>query len=291
MRTAPIHTYVADSGETIRFAGDSDFWITENGIDGEDELDVTISEQQSYGQIGTTIAGQSVGSRDITITGAIWGDLQANETKLKQVLTPFAGGQWRKTVNGVTWYLDVVPAQTPKVSGGPYRLDYQFKLHAAYPYWRTLDNNKSMLGGLSSAWFPTPVSTAGSWYISKYKDDLYTSIVNTGNTETAFEYTVKASARVLNPMLWSNNSRTYIKLNIEMQAGESFTVSTKDDTRGCVYRAADGTETNGFRLLDAGSDLFMVLQAGETVMSFTCDDGRENAVAYITAPKGVASGV
>ena len=53
MRTVPVHLYTAADGRQIRFAVDSDFWLTD--LSGEDGLDLDISEQQSSGQTGTTV--------------------------------------------------------------------------------------------------------------------------------------------------------------------------------------------------------------------------------------------
>ena len=183
------------------------------------------------------------------------------------------------------------PAHTPDVSGGEHLLNFQFKLKAAYPYWRTVETAATMLGGLEGSWFPTPVSTTGSWYISKYKKDVYTTVVNSGSTETEFVLTLTAAARVKNPMLWHNGKRSYLKLNKEMLPGESAIISTVDGSRGCTYRQSDGTEVNGFRWLDYDSDLWMTLDPGDNVLRLTADEGRENLTATVTAPKGVAAGV
>ena len=148
-----------------------------------------------------------------------------------------------------------------------------------------------MLGGLQPTWFPTPVSTAGSWYISQYKQDLYTTVTNTGNTETDFTLTLQARAKVLNPMLWHNGKRTFIRLNKEMQAGDRAVISTAENNRGCTYYAADGTAQDGFRWMDIDTDWWMTLSPGDNVLRMTADEGRENMTATITAPKGVASGV
>ena len=286
--TMPVYTYIVGS-RSIRFAVDSDFWITD--MNGDDGLDVALTHAQSYGQTGKTLTGQSVGERTITVTGAIRRNLDANEALLKQLIRPKQAAKWCKTVGDTTWYLDVVPARTPEVSGGAHLLNYQFKLSAAFPYWRTLGTAMTMLGGIESTWFPTPVSTAGTFYISRYKDDLYTNIRNDGNSETPFVLSLQASAKVLNPMVWHNGTRTYIKLLREMQAGERAVSSTADGDRGCRYYQADGTEENGFRLLDIDSDLWMQLAPGDNVLRMTADEGRENLTATVTAPKGVASGV
>lgn len=288
-RTVPVYAFQAADGSTIRFAVNSDFWIT--NLTGDDGLDVEMTEQQSTGQTGKTITGQSVGSRAITVTGSILRDLDANEALLKRLIRPESAARWLKTVGRTTWYLDVLPSHTPDVSGGAHLLNFQFKLKAAYPYWRTVETAATMLGGLEPAWFPTPVSTAGTWYISRYKRDLYTPVINSGSTETGFTLRLTATARVKNPMLWHNGQRSFIRLNKEMLPGEAAVISTLEGERGCTYRQSDGTEVNGFRWLDYDSDLWMTLAPGANVLRLTADEGRENLTVTIHAPKGVAAGV
>lgn len=288
-RTVPVYAFQAADGSTIRFAVNSDFWIT--NLTGDDGLDVEMNEQQSTGQTGKTITGQSVGSRAITVTGSILRDFDDNEALLKRLIRPESAARWLKTVGRTTWYLDVLPSHTPDVSGGAHLLNFQFKLKAAYPYWRTVETAATMLGGLESAWFPTPVSTAGTWYISRYKRDLYTPVVNSGSTETGFTLRLTATARVKNPMLWHNGQRSFIRLNKEMLPGEAAVISTLEGERGCTYRQSDGTEVNGFRWLDYDSDLWMTLAPGANVLRLTADEGRENLTVTIHAPKGVAAGV
>ena len=284
-RTVPVYTYQAADGRSLRFAADSDFWITD--MNGDDGLDIETKTSQSYGQTGN----QSVGERSVTVTGAILRDLDANEALLKKLVRPLTAGRWCKTVGSTVWYLDVVPAQTPIVSGGANLLNFQFKLKAAFPYWRTEDTARMLLGGMEPAWFPTPVSTAGNFAISRYKHNMYTNFVNDGNAETAFTLYLQAAAKVKNPMLWNNGTRTFIRLNTTMQAHERAVICTADGNRGCRYYTADGAEDNGFRLLDIDSDLWMMLTPGDNVLRMTADEGNENLTATVTAPKGVASGV
>lgn len=213
------------------------------------------------------------------------------KSMLKKLVRPLTAGRWCKTVGSTVWYLDVVPAQTPIVSGGANLLNFQFKLKAAFPYWRTEDTARMLLGGMEPAWFPTPVSTAGNFAISRYKHNMYTNFVNDGNAETAFTLYLQAAAKVKNPMLWNNGTRTFIRLNTTMQAHERAVICTADGNRGCRYYTADGAEDNGFRLLDIDSDLWMMLTPGDNVLRMTADEGNENLTAIVTAPKGVASGV
>lgn len=85
-RTVPVYTYQAADGRSLRFAADSDFWITD--MSGDDGLDIETKTSQSYGQTGKTITNQSVGERSVTVTGAILRDLDANEALLKSWCGP-----------------------------------------------------------------------------------------------------------------------------------------------------------------------------------------------------------
>lgn len=290
MQTIPEYICAnLDTGQSIHFAPDTWFWVT--AISGEDGLDVSISESQSAGQIGKSINGRAVGSRSVTVTGDIVGDYDASERLLKRLIQAGAPLRWTKILGTERWYLDGEAQRLPEVDGEPGLLHFQFKFKAPYPYWRTEETVTTMLGGLDSTWFPTPVSTAGSWYISQYRQSLYTTVVNTGNQETAFTLHLRASARVLNPMLWHNGTRTFIRLNKEMLPGERAVISTEEDKLGCTYYGADGSEQDGFRWMDYDTDWWMTLAPGDNVLRLTAEEGRENLTVTITAPKGVASNV
>lgn len=290
MQTIPEYICAnLDTGQSIHFAPDTWFWVTD--ISGEDGLDVSFGESQSAGQIGKTINGRSVGSKSVTVTGDIVGDYDASERLLKRLIQVGVPLRWTKILGTERWFLDGEAQRLPEVDGEPGLLHFQFKLKCPYPYWRTEETVATMLGGLDSTWFPTPVSTAGPWYISQYRQSLYTTVINTGNQETAFTLDLRASARVLNPMLWHNGTRTFVRLNKEMLPGERAVISTTEDARGCTYYAADGTAQDGFRWMDIDTDWWLTLTPGENVLRLTADDGRESLTVTLTAPKGVASNV
>lgn len=290
MQTIPEYLCTnMDTQQSIYFSPSSDFWVT--SISGENGLDISFKESQATGQIGKTINTRAVGSKSITVTGDILGDYDANERLINRLIVPGVPIRWTKILGIERWYLDGEAQRLPEVDGEPGLLHFQFKLKCPYPYWRTEESLTTMLGGLRPSWFPTPVSTAGSWYISQYKQDLYTTVTNTGNSETDFTLTLQARAKVLNPMLWHNGKRTFIRLNKEMQIGERAVISTAEKDRGCTYYTADGTAQDGFRWMDIDTDWWMTLSPGDNVLRLTADEGRENMTATITAPKGVASGV
>lgn len=309
------YSYKCDGNEVV-FSPDTSFWITD--IAGEDGLDIHISETQSAGSIGTTHDASSVSSRDLTVNGMIIGDCEAGKRKLNLAVRPFAEAVLYKIdSNGVKWYLsgeakstlhteDKIAAQAINVNFAkkvPYLrrqqaltdrmgvIPFQFSFHASFPYWRTEETVTTVLGGLHSAWFPTPVSTSGSWHISLAKRSVDTDVYNKGNGETEFRLYLTARAQCKNPRLYNLATRTYIKLNKTMNVGETAVISTVSGERGCTYYAEDWTESNAFADLDINSDLEMVLKPGSNIIRLTADSGRNNVTATIKAPAGVASNV
>lgn len=285
--SAPIYHYLC-GGKTVEFSPRGDIWITDINDDG---MDVSFCETASAGQKGTTNNGASVGSRDITINGAILRDLEANERLLKAAVRPLAPARLTKTVNGVGWYLDGAAARTPDIVQQQGYLPFQFKFRAFFPFWRTLERQDTLLGGLASAWFPTPVSTAGTFRISTTKKSLYTAVFNDGNTDAEFQLTFSASARVVDPTVYHMGTGRYLRLNMTLAAGEKAVVRTITGSRGCTVYDSTGTSYNGFRYLDIGSDLAMVLLPGENLLRLTAAEGRDNLTCRLSAPKGVASSV
>lgn len=260
-------------------------------ISGADGLDISFEETQSAGQIGTTQQGASIGSRDVTVSGSILRDLDANERLLRKTVRPLADIRFIKIRDGESWYLEGKAGRTPDVENYQHYRKFQFKFRAFFPFWRTLERQDTLLGGLASAWFPTPVSTAGTFRISTTKKSLYTAVFNDGNTDAEFQLIFSASARVVNPTVYHMGTGRYLRLNMTLAAGEKAVVRTITGSRGCTVYDSTGTSYNGFRYLDIGSDLAMVLLPGENLLRLTAAEGRDNLTCRLSAPKGVASSV
>ena len=77
--------YITQNG-SVAFSEDSDFWISD--IDSLSSNEISISETQGTGQIGSTRSAQSVQPRDLTVTGVLFGDLKANRRSLLACVSP-----------------------------------------------------------------------------------------------------------------------------------------------------------------------------------------------------------
>ena len=84
---------------------------------------------------------------------------------------------------------------------------------------------------------------------------------------------------------------TFIKINKVMAAGEKITVSTVYGRKGVTLQLPDGTQANGFKYLDVGSDLNMQMAPGANTIRCDAANNREGLRVQVIMPKGVVPGI
>lgn len=280
----------ASGGNSITFLSKpgSDIWVT--SISGASGNEIAISEAQGAGQVGSTISNQSVQPKDITINGAVLAVVEANRRSILACVLPGVMGRLTVIQNGESWYIDGAPKRTPDFSDGSVVQDFQFVLHCPYPYWRSTADGSAQVAGLTKL-FRFPCSLAGTWYISKYSDSLFTVVENEGTAAMEFDVTFTAATEVTDPEFYHVERSARIKINKVMAAGEKITVSTVYGRKGVTLCLADGTKVNGFKYLDVSSDLNMKMDPGANTIRCDAANNREGLRVQIIMPKGVAPGV
>lgn len=289
MNKHTVVTYTA-AGRSVTFFAhpDSVVWVT--AITGASANEVTVSESQGAGQVGSSISAVSVQPRNLTIDGVIRADLEQNRRGLLGCVLPGVQGRLTVTQNGESWYIDGVPTRTPDVSDGSTVQQFQFVLHCPYPYWRSTADGSTQIAGLVKR-FQFPCSLEGSWYISQYSTNLFAAVENTGTAATEFDVEFTAVTAVTNPEMFHVERGSFIRLHTVLQAGESITVSTVYGRKGAVLRRADGTEENAFRWLDVESNLNLQMDPGTNTIRCTAEENREGLRVRVILPKGVLAGL
>ena len=279
MNRDTIFVYTAGTN-SVTFAYKSPLWVT--SITGASGNDVAVSESQGAGQVGSTISNQSVQPRDITINGAVLAAVEANRRGILACVLPGVAGE--------SWYIDGAPKRTPEFSDGSVVQDFQFVLHCPYPYWRSTADGSAQVAGLTKL-FQFPCSLASTWYISKYSDSLFTVVNNDGTAAIEFDVIFTAATEVTDPEFYHVERGTFIKINKVMAAGEKITVSTVYGRKGVTLQLPDGTQANGFKYLDVGSDLNMQMAPGTNTIRCDAANNREGLRVQVIMPKGVVPGI
>lgn len=272
----------------ITFAYESDFWITE--IDGLSSVDVDISESRSSNQVGASLASQSIQPRTIPIDGCIYEPLALNRDSLIGTVAPGIHSTLTVIDNGKSWFLDVVPTQTPNIAPGNGLQHFQMELYSPYPYWRSSEAVGAEIAGITKL-FRFPFYTGGTWRISEYSNSFFKTVTNTGNVPIEFRVTFTARGELRNPELYHMGSRKRIKILKTMTTGERMVVSTIYGSRGIVNISAGGASSNGYKYLSKENRLDMAILPGENIFRIDAEENRENLGVRIDAPQGVRSGV
>lgn len=137
----------------------------------------------------------------------------------------------------------------------------------------------------------TVIQNGESWYISKYSDSLFTVVNNDGTAAMEFDVIFTAATEVTDPEFYHVERGTFIKINKVMAAGEKITVSTVYGRKGVTLQLPDGTQANGFKYLDVGSDLNMQMAPGANTIRCDAANNREGLRVQVIMPKGVVPGI
>lgn len=274
------------AGGILDFAFESDFWIEKiAGL----QTDISLNTSQSVGQRGATVNGQSVQPKKITVNGAIFGDVEANRTKILAAVLPLQEAKLTFIQNGGSWYLEGWPTKTPIFEDGVGVQEFQFQFYVPYPYFRSSEQRSYQLSGLRSMWH-TPFYTGGRFYISKYTENAFCRVANTGNVAQAIVLSLYAAAEVTRPVVYNVEHSGHIRVAKVMAPGERMVISThdKDKDAGQAVRffAQDGSESNGFKYLAPDSDLAMAVWPGGNIFMADAAANRQNLRCTLTTAGG-----
>ncbi|MCL2588962.1 MAG: phage tail family protein [Oscillospiraceae bacterium] len=267
---------------------EAQFWIS--GFTSASGMQTEMMDTQSLGEIGATISNKVVGARTITVDGYIFQPIAENRRKLLDVIAPKLPGRFTLIDGAQSWYLDVVPEQTPEFDDNAEIQGFQMTLYAEHPYWQTTEGNMRQLAWITGR-FRFPFHTGGVWRLSDYTEGYFTDIMNYGNVEISPTITFFARQGVVNPELLHMDTGKRIRLEKTMLAGERVIVSTRHGQRSATFVGANGAESNGFRFLSLDTDLAFTLQPGANRLRFDAAEHRSNLHVYLDAPRGVRSGV
>lgn len=274
---------------SLTFSENSDFWITD--LQGISNVTIETFQSQSPKQIGSTLTGQSIQPRTITIDGCFFGNLVQNRA---QIINTFIPGETATLTVvppvGDKWFITVVPTQTPAIELGEGSQDFQATLFAPYPCWQTVAEQIQEVGQIMPM-FKFPHNTAGNWWISRKNNEQYKTIYNDGNIPVGFAIRIFAANDCKGPRIIHTGSGKTIAVNLDFKMGESIYISTVQKQEKITLYKKDGTQINGFRHLSMDSDLTMKLLPGENLLHFDAEENYKNFTFAVIAPKGVKTGV
>lgn len=273
--------YTNERGESIEFSPRSLYHTNLKDVKGLSDVRNAIYSANSMGQDGDTYLGYRIESRDIDIVGYIKErDVQAAQSlrrTLNRVLNPqyeatltYEFGDFKRVIG---CKIDDAPIFTAK----PIFEQFAVNLSCLNPFWReeteTREDIASWIGGFE---FPEPdgLEITDEWEIGYREPSLIVNVYNSGDVKSGIRIEFRALGAVTNPMLLNVNTQEFIKLNIDMVAGDTLTVSTGYGEKA-VKLQRDGVTSDAFRYLDIDSS-YLQIAVGDNLFRYSADTNAEN---------------
>lgn len=281
MRIREKLTYTNERGESIVFSPASSYHVNFKDVTGLSDVRNALYSTNSMGQDGDTYLGYRIESRDIDIVGHIKErDRQAAQTlrrKLNRILNPqyeatltYEFGSFKRVIG---CKIDDAPIFKRKTIFEQFTI----QLSCLNPFWReeaeTREDIATWIGGFE---FPVPdgLQLFEGWQIGYRQPSLIVNVYNSGDVKSGIRIEFRALGTLSDPQLLNVNTQEYIKLNIDLVAGDVLTVSTGYGEKA-VNLKRGGVTTDAFRYLDVESS-YLQLAVGDNLFRYSAASNVEN---------------
>jgi hypothetical protein len=266
--------FEADNGKKFTFGrGGSNYFSMSIG----NGMDVTLGLSQGFSQVGQTVQTQSVGGRNIDVTGELYGDIEERKRALSSTCAPVTAGRlvfWNEYFIRVV--VKAAPSFSPKKGVGVFKMQF----FAPFPYFSTVAEKAYSIGSVTKE-FRFPINYSGPHRFGTRSAAKATNVRNDGDVPVAFRLDVKANGNCSNVRVTNLKTLAFLKINGELDPGDQVAVYRDADNAVRAELARDGITSDIIARVDDGSTLFD-LEAGENLLAATDDNGGNNLSVQFT---------
>lgn len=281
MRINEKLTYTNERGESLVFSPASSYHVNFKDVTGLSDVRNAIYSTNSMGQDGDTYLGYRIESRDIDIVGHIKErDKQAAQSlrrKLNRILNPQYEATLTYEFGSFKRIIGCKIDDAPLFKRKPIFEQFTIQLSCLNPFWReeaeTREDIATWIGGFE---FPVPdgLQISDGWQIGYRQPSLIVNVYNSGDVKSGIRIEFRALGALSNPQLLNVDTQEFIKLNINLVAGDVLTISTGYGEKA-VKLKRDGVETDAFRYLDVDSS-YLQLSVGDNLFRYSAASNVEN---------------
>lgn len=281
MRTREKLTYTNERGESIVFSPSSLYHVNFKDVTGLSDVRNAIYSTNSMGQDGDTYLGYRIESRDIDIVGYIKERDKTAAHALRRTMNRILNPQYEAKLTYE--FGDTKRVIGCKINDAPIFKrksifeQFTIQLTCLNPFWReeteTREDIATWIGGFE---FPTPqgLEITDGWQIGYRQPSLIVNVYNSGDVKSGIRVEFRALGALSNPQLLNVNTQEFIKLNIDLEAGDVLTVSTGYGEKAVKLKRR-GVVTDAFRYLDVDSS-YLQLAVGDNLFRYSADTNVEN---------------
>lgn len=270
-------TYINERGESIEFSHASVYHT--NTVSGLSDVRNAIYSINSMGQDGDTYLGNRIESRAIEIVGSINErnkDFMIDHRRhMNHVLNPQFSATLVYEYGDFKRVIDCKVDNAPVFSRAAIFQDFTIQLLCLNPFWRkegkTRDDVATWVGDFE---FPEELPIPEGWEIGHRQPSLIVNVYNEGDVKSGIKVEFRAIGAVSNPELLNVDTQEFIKININMLAGDVLTVNTGYGEKEVTLNRG-GTITDAFRYLDPDST-YLQLEVGDNLFRYDASGALEN---------------
>lgn len=262
------------------------------GVDGETVFDmdlgngvsVDIGTSQGFSQVGETVESMTVGGRQISVRGDIFGNVQSRKKIMRKVFAPFV---WGKLFFEGKHYIRVCVKDTPTFS--PARDDGRFTmlLYAPFPFFYSVDDAHYNIGEITPM-FSFPVNYATPHKFGERGTEKYTNVYNNGDIAVPFNVYMETFGTSANPLIVNLDTQEYLKLNGTLNTGDVANIYRDSNNILRAELSTGGESVDILSWVDDGSTLFQ-LNPGDNIIAFDDDDGGGSLTVKFTFSPAVVA--
>ena len=150
---------------------------------------------------------------------------------------------------------------------------FQISIVCPQPYFEGLREIRKDISSLIASFeFPFAIEASGIEF-SYINHDILATVMNVGDVESGVIIEITARGEVVNPIIYNNISRGFIKLNTTLRSRDRVVINTNSGSRS-VKLTRGTTETNIIDKLEPNPEWF-VLQPGENIFSYDAEVGSD----------------
>lgn len=282
MRAQEKLTYTNELGESIVFSTSSSYHVNFKDVTGLSDVRNALYSTNSMGQDGDTYLGYRIESRDIDIVGYITErDKTTTQTlrrKLNRILNPqyeatltYEMGDFKRVIGCKIDNAPIFNRQKPIFE------QFTIQLNCMNPFWReeteTREDIATWIGGFE---FPQDdgLELFDGWQIGYRQPSLIVNVYNFGDVKSGLRIEFRALGTLSTPMLLNVDTQEFLKLNIDLEAGDVLSVSTGYGEKA-VELTRNGITTDAFRYLDVDSS-YLQLSVGDNLFRYSAESNEEN---------------
>lgn len=249
---------------------------------GFDRLEIQNVTSQGFDQDGASLLNSYVLPRDMEIKGQVKADttlqMQRLRDKLFNVFIPKTDVTITHYYGGINRTITARVNKTPKFDFTNVTAvqNYSISLTATEPYWRDqLETLIPMANVIGRFHFPLVIPKDTGVCFGIKNSALIANVFNQSSIKVGMRIVFIANGAVSNPQLFNINTRKFLKLICDMEAGERITIETGQENT--VTRNKNGVTEDYIGHIDlaGGGDEFLELDPGDNLLRYGADEGED----------------